>query len=442
MSAERRDAKFFSRKFGIPVSEFLDFASYVNSNPPPDLTWVILDASSELLRIPENTCEDLREILSQLRGVEKKNVFLGSSFSEIVGLLITAENLKRVATEDSHESYFYDLLDFGCEITPLRSLSFEDISQLEAVDALIISNPSTANGKLRSREELLQIFEALLEREILLIVDERLIDLSDPSQSLSESAAELEGLVVLNSFERSFGLLGAPLSYAIASGRIADALEKLKPKGNVDVITRGIVRYLVENSSEYLKESRELIEREKRWMKYEMQALSIDFIESDANFFLIDPSSFGMSCEDFLEALARRGILLRYCGSYAGAGVRRREENLRLITSLKELVNRPENLSRKWFEELEKRDEVIGAKTSCPYYPCHFDSQDCTFCFCLFYPCGDERLGHYVKKGDEKVWSCMNCELVHKPEIAERLFRMMKEGRSKEEMWEWLLSCL
>lgn len=58
-------------------------------------------------------------------------------------------------------------------------------------------------------------------------------------------------------------------------------------------------------------------------------------------------------------------------------------------------------------------------KGGCEYYPCHFEGQDCTFCFCPFYPCLIYELGGYLK--DERVWSCQNCDFVHKKDVAERL---------------------
>ncbi len=69
---------------------------------------------------------------------------------------------------------------------------------------------------------------------------------------------------------------------------------------------------------------------------------------------------------------------------------------------IKKMVN--EELERGW----------IGSNTSCPYYPCHFQGQDCTFCYCPFYPCNDEDLGNMLtgKRGNQ-VWACSDCLLIH-----------------------------
>lgn len=58
----------------------------------------------------------------------------------------------------------------------------------------------------------------------------------------------------------------------------------------------------------------------------------------------------------------------------------------------------------------------------CEYYPCHFEGQDCTHCYCPLYPCEDPELGEYIisSKG-RRVWSCKDCHLVHRERVAEYL---------------------
>ena len=75
----------------------------------------------------------------------------------------------------------------------------------------------------------------------------------------------------------------------------------------------------------------------------------------------------------------------------------------------------------------------------CRYYPCHFEGQDCRFCFCPFYPCGDTRTGGrwIISSRGRRVWSCKNCHWIHRPGVAERLEEELRKGRrSREEMQE------
>jgi len=84
---------------------------------------------------------------------------------------------------------------------------------------------------------------------------------------------------------------------------------------------------------------------------------------------------------------------------------------------------------KKVLEGKEKR--LVGADEECEYYPCHFAGQDCTWCFCPFYPCEDEQTGgkwtRRKAKDGGRVWDCSNCYWIHEPEVAEGLLEMFKE---------------
>ncbi|RLI75150.1 hypothetical protein DRP04_13795 [Archaeoglobales archaeon] len=64
---------------------------------------------------------------------------------------------------------------------------------------------------------------------------------------------------------------------------------------------------------------------------------------------------------------------------------------------------------------------ILGPNYECRYYPCHFSGQDCSFCFCPFYPCFLYRLGGEIivsSKGNY-VWSCKNCWWIHEKQNVE-----------------------
>jgi glycerophosphoryl diester phosphodiesterase len=65
------------------------------------------------------------------------------------------------------------------------------------------------------------------------------------------------------------------------------------------------------------------------------------------------------------------------------------------------------------------------SRSNCDYYPCHhFAEQDCTHCFCPLYPCRDTDLGKFVTtKRGKRVWTCIDCRLVHRSSVAEYLSR-------------------
>ncbi len=75
-----------------------------------------------------------------------------------------------------------------------------------------------------------------------------------------------------------------------------------------------------------------------------------------------------------------------------------------------------DNITKKVKEEIDKG--WIGPDTNCEYHPCHFIGQDCTFCYCPFYPCNDDDLGrNIISKRGKDVWECTYCLFIHRPEV-------------------------
>ena len=79
------------------------------------------------------------------------------------------------------------------------------------------------------------------------------------------------------------------------------------------------------------------------------------------------------------------------------------------------------------------REEIvrgnIGSDLSCPYHPSHYRGQNCSFCYCPFYPCNDTDLGALktTRKGDREVWDCSSCLFIHRNDVVEYVFKRIRE---------------
>ena len=75
-------------------------------------------------------------------------------------------------------------------------------------------------------------------------------------------------------------------------------------------------------------------------------------------------------------------------------------------------------LSRDFYERYLEGDVIEGPNLECEYYPCHHHQQNCKFCYCPFYPCGEGSTGgKWIK--DKGVWSCEDCEWIHNDDTVE-----------------------
>ena len=83
-------------------------------------------------------------------------------------------------------------------------------------------------------------------------------------------------------------------------------------------------------------------------------------------------------------------------------------------------------IKKKVNEELEAG--WIGPNTACDYHPCHFTGQDCTFCYCPFYPCEDEDLGSWlIGRRGQRVWNCTDCLLIHRQPVCRYIVDRVRE---------------
>lgn len=69
-------------------------------------------------------------------------------------------------------------------------------------------------------------------------------------------------------------------------------------------------------------------------------------------------------------------------------------------------------LTIEFYEKYLAGEGVDGSNLGCEYYPCHYHPQNCTFCYCPFYPCADPSTGgRWIK--EKGVWSCEGCTWIH-----------------------------
>ncbi|MFC3551604.1 threonine-phosphate decarboxylase CobD [Lysobacter cavernae] len=104
----------------------------------------------------------------------------------------------------------------------------ELIAQAERFDVIVLIHPNNPGGDIFERDALLRLHATLAARGGWLVVDEAFID-ATPQHSLCADS-EREGLVVLRSVGKFFGLAGARAGFACAGEALLTALcEQLGP---------------------------------------------------------------------------------------------------------------------------------------------------------------------------------------------------------------------
>lgn len=103
-----------------------------------------------------------------------------------------------------------------------QTIIVDALSDLAAFDAAVIVNPNNPDGRLVSPDELAPLARDMTRRGKLLILDESFMDFT-PEESASSLTA-MEGVVVLRSFGKAYGLAGLRLGFALCAPARAAAL--------------------------------------------------------------------------------------------------------------------------------------------------------------------------------------------------------------------------
>ncbi|MDE4077959.1 MAG: precorrin-3B C(17)-methyltransferase [Methanosphaera sp.] len=84
-------------------------------------------------------------------------------------------------------------------------------------------------------------------------------------------------------------------------------------------------------------------------------------------------------------------------------------------------------LTEQFYDRFFKGDIQIGPNTDCEYFPCHGEQENCTFCYCPFYPCADGSTGgNWIE--DKNVWNCKECNWIHKDAVVDEVLDYVKEN--------------
>lgn len=67
---------------------------------------------------------------------------------------------------------------------------------------------------------------------------------------------------------------------------------------------------------------------------------------------------------------------------------------------------------------------------ACKFFPCHKGLEDCTFCYCPYYPCLNNGRGSFVysAKTGKGIWSCQYCNWIHKKKTVDEIFGLIRKS--------------
>ncbi len=299
-------------------------------------------------RYPDPHQRELKEMLSQIKGVKPENVFVGNGSDEIIDLLyrIVCEPGKAnvVVMPPTYGMYAVsaEVNDVNIKRVFLKQDFTVDVNAvLEAVDVntrlIFICSPNNPTGTLVPRD----IVETIASKfDGLVVVDEAYIDFA-PAESAVSLIDRYPNIFVMQTLSKAWGLAGARVGVGIGSKELLAVMDKVKAPYNVNIISQQIALNTLSDMSSFNIKVETILEQ-REWLSGELAKLDIveKVYPSAANFLLVrfkymaDVFQFLMDC----GIVTRDRSKEKWCDGCIRITVGTPEENEILVGALNQYI--------------------------------------------------------------------------------------------------------
>ncbi len=296
-------------------------------------------------RYPDPQQNNVKDILSEIKNINKKNILLGNGSDEVLDLIFRAfcePNKDNIITLPPTYGMYGVLANINAieNKEVLLNTDFQpkvaDILAVANANSKLLflcspNNPSGNSFTVKAVEELLTKFKGLV------ILDEAYIDFSE-HKSWLEKLEKYPNLIITQTLSKAYGMAGIRLGVCYASSEIIQILNKIKPPYNVNELTQLKAIDRLQRIDEVTNEINQLVEERKR-LKKELE--SINYIAhiypSDANFLLLKVDDATKRYNQLIEygVVIRNRTTQPLCTNCLRISVGISEENQKLMRALK-----------------------------------------------------------------------------------------------------------
>lgn len=310
--------------------------------PPPRAIERISEALKNINRYPDGWRKKLLEALALKLGIGTENLILGNGSNEVVEMVVKAflrEGDEVLVPRPSYAYYKIAARIRGAVVREVPLINFKiDLKKMaEAVTdstrAVFLDNPNNPTGTVFLWEDFLEFVKSL-PQDVVVIMDQAYAEfVKEPRYPSVEKVLSLNlPVVLLRTFSKFYGLAGLRVGYGIGPKEVIEVLNRCRQPFNVSSLAMAGALGALEDE-EFQKNTKRLIDEGKRMLEEGFRTLGIEYIPSEANFYLIKVKE---KKERLLELLETNGIVLRDMRGYGLEGFFRvtvgtPEENQKLL---------------------------------------------------------------------------------------------------------------
>ncbi|HEY4935528.1 MAG TPA: histidinol-phosphate transaminase [Puia sp.] len=295
-------------------------------------------------RYPDPHQVNIKERLTQIKGLPLQHIFLGNGSDECIDLLYRAfcnpgmDNvIIHPPTYGMYEvsAHIHDVELRRAPLTEKFELDLAAIEDLvdEQTKIIWICSPNNPTGNAFNRQDIEMILNNF---DGLVVIDEAYINFSR-QQSFIRELTEYPNLVILQTLSKAWGLAGLRMGMAFASDLIIDVMNRIKPPYNIGQATQELVLEALKGTAEVNEMIKEIV-RMRNELAEKLNRLSsvMNVYPSEANFLLVKIKD----ARRVYETLLNKGIVVRDRSSAPGCAdclritVGTKEQNDELLETL------------------------------------------------------------------------------------------------------------
>ena len=296
-------------------------------------------------RYPDPLQQEVKKLVSRIKGVPAENIFLGNGSDEAIDLpyrcfttpgvdnvvaIAPTYGMYKVCADINDVEYRTVTLDNHFDIQAKKILDACD----EHTKLIWLCSPNNPTGNNLSREEMQKIIEQF---QGLVIVDEAYSDFSK-QQPFRKDILKYPNLIVLNTMSKAWGCAAIRMGMAFASVEIIALFNKVKYPYNVNELTQQQAIKALSDPFEVDKWVKILLqERSKLMEAFQLLPDCEEVYPSDANFFLAKMKD----AQATYDYLVDEGIIVRnrtkitLCHNCLRITIGTRTENSELLSALR-----------------------------------------------------------------------------------------------------------
>lgn len=330
----------YAEEFNISESRIIDFSASINPlGLPLSVIHGIQGINSSMYHYPDPEAKKLREALSIYHGIDAESIICGNGSTELIYLCARALKPKTVIIPAPTFSEY----ERACIITGAKIKYFflnkndsfdldshKFINSMNGCEMAFICNPNNPTGRLIKTDDLLQVADSAKRFKCYLVIDEAFIDFL-PEYSIIKEVQNNPYLIVLRSMTKFYALSAIRLGFGVFHQSIVEKILHNKEPWTVSTIAQkaGIAAL---KDVDYKKETFRIISEGKRLMEEGLKVLSIEYIPSKVNYYLLRMPN----AQQIIADLYKSYILVRNCSNFRGL------DN----TYVRVAVKSPEHISR------------------------------------------------------------------------------------------------